>query len=126
VIVADTDVLIDALRGREPARGRIAAGIEGGALATTAITLFELLSGAREEAEREAVKRFLGALTVLPFDAAAGDAASSARRALEATGQSIGMADFQIAGICLSRSTPLLTRNRSHFERVPDLVLGAL
>lgn len=124
MIVADTDVLIDALRGREPARGRIAAAIEGGELATTAVTLFELLSGAGEVGERDSVGLLLAALAILPFDAAAGEAAATARRTLEAAGQGIGMADYQIAGICIARSTPLLTRNRQHFERVPDLVFG--
>jgi predicted nucleic acid-binding protein len=36
------------------------------------------------------------------------------------------MADSLIAGIALSRSAILLTRNRRHFERVPDLALAAL
>ncbi len=47
-----------------------------------------------------------------------------AREALEATGSPIGMADYQIAGVCLSRSALLLTRNRAHFERVSGLRLG--
>jgi hypothetical protein len=35
------------------------------------------------------------------------------------------MADYLIAGICLSRgSTTLLTRNRADFERIPELRLG--
>ena len=123
MIVADTDVLIDALRGREPGRSRIAGGIASGSLATTAVSLFELLSGARDAAEREPVERLLAALTVLPFDAPAGMAAAEARRALEAAGKTIGMADYQIAGICLSRSAPLLTRNRGQLERVPGLIL---
>ena len=126
MIVADTDVLIDALRGREPARRRIAGAIESGALATTAVSLFELLSGARDASEREPIERLLAALAVLPFDAPAGTAAADARRGLEAAGKTIGMADYQIAGICLSRSLPLLTRNRGHFERVPGLILGDL
>jgi predicted nucleic acid-binding protein len=33
------------------------------------------------------------------------------------------MADSLIAGIALANDLPLLTRNRSHFERVPDLKL---
>lgn len=124
MIVADTDVLIDALRGREPMRDRIAAEIQKGALATTAVTQFELLSGASDRRERERVEHLLAALAILPFDDRAAVAAAAARRGLEATGQAIGMADYQIAGICLTRSAPLLTRNRRHFERVPGLVLG--
>jgi predicted nucleic acid-binding protein len=126
VIVADTDVLIDALRGREPARGRIAAAIAGGELATTAVTLFELLSSAEEVGERDSMGRLLAALAILPFDAAAGEAAATARRTLSAAGQGIGMADYQIAGICLARAAPLLTRNRKHFDRVPDLRFGTM
>jgi predicted nucleic acid-binding protein len=53
MIVADSDVLIDALRGREPAKGRIAQEIEKGALATTSVSVFELLSGARTASARK-------------------------------------------------------------------------
>lgn len=36
----------------------------------------------------------------------------------------LAMADYLIAGICLSRGSTLLTRNRAHFERIPELRLG--
>ncbi len=126
MIVADSDVLIDALRGREPATSRIALELRSGALATTAISVFELLSGARSERARMQIERLLAALSVLPFDAAAGEAAARARLELEAVGTPIGTADYLIAGICLSRSAVLLTRNRNHFERVGGLRLGTL
>lgn len=124
MIVADTDVLIDALRGREPGRSRVAREIESASLATTTISLFELLSGARTPREQETIERLLEAITILPFDEPASRAASAARRNLEIEGRTIGMADLQIAGICVSRAMPLLTRNRAHFERVADLMLG--
>ena len=124
MIVADSDVLIDALRGREPTAGRIAADLVSGALATTVISVFGLLSGARSHRNRDQVQRFLAALVILPFDEAAGHAAAEARRILEAEGAPIGTADYLIAGICLSRSAVLLTRNRAHFERVSGLRVG--
>ena len=34
----------------------------------------------------------------------------------------MGMAHYLIAGICLSHSAALLTRNRSHFARVTGLL----
>ncbi|MGH7480862.1 MAG: type II toxin-antitoxin system VapC family toxin, partial [Longimicrobiales bacterium] len=95
-----------------------------GTLATTAITAFELRSGARAARVAEAIEALLGALEILPFDAASAERAAGARRALEARGETIGMADYLIAGVCLSRSADLLTRNRKHFERVPELVLA--
>lgn len=121
MIVADSDVLIDALRGRPEAAARIDRALESGALATTAITAFELRSGARSEETSGKVETLLAALLILPFDEAAAGKAAEVRRTLEATGEPIGMADYLIAGVCLARSTALLTRNRGHFERVPNL-----
>lgn len=121
MIVADSDVLIDALRGRPEAAARIDRALESGALATTAITAFELRSGARSEETSGKVETLLAALLILPFDEAAAGKAAEVRRTLEATGEPIGMADYLIAGVCLARSAALLTRNRGHFERVPNL-----
>ena len=126
MIVADSDVLIDALRGREPAATRVLAGLSDRSLATTALSAFELLSGARTEDEEATIEALLGALQILPFDLAAGRAAARCRRRLETEGQSIGMGDYLIAGLCISRGATLLSRNRKHFERVPGLLLGRL
>lgn len=126
MIVADTDVLIDALRGRAPAADRIALELETGALATTAISAFELRGGARSAAAAGQVEDLLASLSILPFDAEAAEKAAQTRQALEAKGAPIGMADYLIAGTCLARSAVLLTRNRAHFERVPGLTIGRL
>lgn len=126
MIVADTDVLIDFLRDRDPAAARVAFELERGQLATTVVTRFELLAGARTDRERSLVSTLLDALATLPMDAEAADRAAEVRRGLESEGAAIGMADSLIAGIVLHRSSILLTRNRRHFERVPGLDLGAL
>lgn len=126
MIVADTDVLIDALAGREAASARVDEELERGRLATTSVTAFELLSGAGSAGTRRKVEHLLAPLSLLPFDDRAADAAAEARRELESQGIPIGMADYLIAGICLSRSTALLTRNRDHFSRIPGLELGEL
>lgn len=123
LIVADTDVLIDALRGRDPVAERVAEEIKAGNLATTVLSCFELLSGSRDDGERERVEDLLEALRVLPLDPEAAEMAAALRRRLEARGETIGLADYLIAGICLSRSAALMTRNRRHFDRVPRLRL---
>lgn len=123
MIIADSDVLIDALRGRAEMVLRIDAALASGSLATTSIRVFELRSGARSRRSAEKIETLLAALPVLPLDAAAADRAAETRRALEARGDPMGMADYLIAGICLSRAVPLLTRNRAHFERVEGLEL---
>jgi len=123
VIIADTDVLIDSLRGREPVAQRVAEGIENGDLATTVLSAFELLSGSGEAAERRKVEDLLAALPLLALDPGATVIAAALRRELEARGEMIGLADYLIAGICLSHSASLMTRNRRHFGRVPGLRL---
>lgn len=123
MIVADSDVLIDALRGREPSRSRIDDELGAGTLVTTVVSAFELRSGVTSDQARRAVETLLAPLTALPLDADAARAAAEIRVILEQAGQKIGMADYLIAGICLSTGASLLTRNRAHFARVPGLVL---
>jgi predicted nucleic acid-binding protein len=124
-MIADSDVLIDYLRGREPVQGRIALELRHD-LATTAVNAFELRSGAKLARDQERVEQLLDALAILPIDGAAAAAAAGVRLNLERAGHGLAMADYLIAGVCLSRDAPLLTRNRAHFECVPGLHLGTL
>lgn len=126
MIVADSDVLIDFLRGRDPGASRVAALLAGGGLRTTVVSQFELLSGVASPKQRTRVRELLALLDPLPLDAAAADAAAQVRHELGARGQTIGMADDLIAGVVLSRSATLLTRNRCHFGRIPGLPLADL
>lgn len=123
MIVADTDVLIDFLAGRNPAANRIAAELERGNLVTTVITRFELLSGARSPNQERLIGQLLDALPSLLLDRQAADRAARVRRRLERRGSPIGMGDSLIAGIVLAYRSSLLTRNRRHFELVDDLEL---
>ena len=123
MIVADTDVLIDFLASVQPATDQIAEYIAADQLQTTAVSCFELLSGAGENKRGHAVRQLLELLGVLPLDRAAAEHAADVRRKLEHTGRKIGMGDSLIAGIALAHDVPLLTRNRSHFERVENLKL---
>jgi len=124
--VIDTDVLIDALHSRGTVGAQLATAIERGTAATTVVSAFELLAGAKSSSHRNRVEKLLGALAVLPLDEAAGRRAADVRRELENEGVPIGMADCLIAGVCLSASLPLVTRNREHFGRVRGLVLDTL
>ena len=122
--VADTDVLIDFLAGAEPAAEWVATELERGSLLTTVITRFELLSGARNSRQENSIRQLLAAVPALELGDEAADKAAEVRRSLDRSGASIGMADSLIAGIVLVHSAVLLTRNRRHFERVPELRLA--
>jgi tRNA(fMet)-specific endonuclease VapC len=126
MIVADTDVLIDFLQGRNPAADRVKLELEDSHLAVTAIGRFELLAGIRSKRIGDIVHQLLDAIPCLPLDAASADRAATVRRELEQQGAGIGMADSLIAGIVLASGSLLMTRNRRHFERVPGLKLSAL
>jgi len=121
--IADTDVLIDYLSGAEPGASRVSQAIENGALHTTAITRFELLSGARTNRMEAVIRDLLDLIPTVPLDEYGADRAALVRRSLEKSGTSIGMADSLIAGIVLVHNGILLTRNLKHFERVTGLRL---
>jgi tRNA(fMet)-specific endonuclease VapC len=122
--VADSDVLIDFLRGHEPGRSRIAFELSTGRLTTTSITSFELLSGALAKRDQKKVSVLLEAMVVLPVEGRAAEIAARIRRDLDVGGQGIGMADYLIAGVCLAYGAKLLTRNVDHFRRVPELQIA--
>ena len=58
---------------------------------------------------------------MLSLDREAATRAAFVRQRLAQDGFSIGMADSLIAGIALTNSMELLTRNRKHFDRVEGL-----
>ncbi len=124
MIVADSDVLIDFLRGRGEWARRVAIELETRSFGTTAITAFEIRSGARTAHQRRSVDTLLDAMTILTFGPEEARIAAEIRQQIESQGQPIGMADYMIAAVCIANDGVLLTRNRKHFERVQDLKLG--
>jgi tRNA(fMet)-specific endonuclease VapC len=123
LIIADTDVLIDYLAGVPAIKNELMRYIDSDRLWTTAVSCFELLSGAEEGNRGNSVRLLVDSLSVLPLDRAAAQRAANVRRHLDRAGQAIGMADSLIAGIALLHDLPLFTRNRGHFSRVPGLML---
>ncbi len=124
MIIADTDVLIDYLRGRGAFARRVELELQTRSFGTTAITAFELRSGARTASQRRAIDTLLDAMTVLSFGPEEAQVAAGIRLHLEDQGQAIGMADYMIAAVCVTHGGVLLTRNRKHFERVSGLKLS--
>jgi tRNA(fMet)-specific endonuclease VapC len=123
VTVVDADVLIDAVQLEvEPARSRVEALLRAGDLAVSAVTAFELAQGSRTPGWLlERLSALLDGATVLPLTRGAADVAAALNRHLEARGERIGGPDTLVAGTCLERGCPILTRNVRHFARVPGL-----
>ena len=65
-------------------------------------------------------------MSILPFGPEEAQIAADIRQELESEGQSIGMADYMIAAVCIAHRGVLLTRNRKHFERIKTIELSGL
>lgn len=123
LVVVDTDLLIDYLRGRGPGTSVVRELIAAGTLRLTAITGFELRVGTDFVDRREDILRLFRRRTLpvtLPAALRAGEIAAD----LRGRGESIGFADCLQAGLCLHHGLPLATRNRRHFERIEGLELA--
>ena len=121
--LADTDVLIDYLAGKGEAE-EIDRLLRQGALRTTVITRFELLAGAKNPKQVGRVVQLLEAVPTFGLDDPSTYVASEIEKSLKLAGKAMGMADSLIAGIVIRNHGVLLTRNRSHFDRIPGLRLG--
>lgn len=120
-VVADTDVVIDFLRGRGDGASVVRGLLREGRMLLTAITAFELAAGALQEADQSAVTALCEGRVVSLGAGAVAKAGEVAR--LRSAGTPIGVADTLIAGLCLHHGFALATRNHRHFSRVPGLTL---
>lgn len=122
LIVADTDLVIDFLRGRGVGADLLPKWLRSAQLTLTAITLFELRSGLDWDVRGHVIDA-LFLRGPIPFDKEAALQAGHVEAVLRSSGTRIGVADTQQAGICLAAALPLATRNAAHFRRVPGLDL---
>lgn len=124
--VLDSDVLIDLFAGREPAGTVVPSLLEMDLAGTTAVTVYELYSGAGRSRDRRGLDEFLATLTILPLDARSARHAGALDLSLRSKGQAINPGDNLMAGICLAHDKVLVTRDISHFQRVADLKVVTL
>jgi tRNA(fMet)-specific endonuclease VapC len=122
LVVVDTDLVIDFLRGAGDGVPLVRELIGDGRFRVTAITAFELRLGADFLPRGEEIMWMLRARTI-PLDPPSAMRAGEVFATLTTKGTGIGMADCMLAGICLRHDLPLATRNSRHFERVEGLQL---
>jgi len=121
--VLDSDVLIDYLRGEGPGRDLVRALIKGAGYRVTAITAFELALGRSYRQNQRPVHALLAA-PLLTLTRKAGLRGGALLGELRQSGEAIDVRDAMQAGICLETGATLVTRNVSHFERIPGLQLS--
>jgi predicted nucleic acid-binding protein len=72
------------------------------------------------------IETLCAAVPVFPVDVFAAAFAGKLFTELKAQGKTVGNQDLLIAGICLARSVPLLTRNEAHFAKISEISLLSL
>lgn len=128
-MIVDTTLLVDLLRGDEEARKVVEKmEAEGTMLWVPTPAVFELYEGVeradRPEGERKKVEAVLDAYTVLSFETRHAARAGQISGRLMRRGEMVDPIDAQVAGIALEERASVLTRNRKHFERVPELAVA--
>jgi tRNA(fMet)-specific endonuclease VapC len=122
LVVVDTDLVIDFLRGRGEGAPLVRHLLSAHRLRFTAVTAFEVRLGSDFLDRKDAIMRLFRSRT-LPLDLSSGLIAGRVHAALLGDGKAIGLADALQAGICLRHELPFATRNRKHFQRVTGLRL---
>jgi tRNA(fMet)-specific endonuclease VapC len=124
-MILDTTFLVDVLRGDSDVASRLEAVEESGAAFVSAVTIMELAEGIRlaeaSDAERRAVIELLEEVTELPFDRPCAMRAGELNADLVASGDPVDETDVMIAATALVHGYPVVTRNRSHFDRFDGL-----
>jgi len=121
LIVADTSVLIDHLRGHDPATELIEAALaRGERVLASEVTRIELLAGMRSH-ERRQTRALIRSLEWATVDEAVAEAAGDLARKYRRGHPGIGVADYAIAATVTLRKAGLWTLNVRHFPMLPTL-----
>jgi predicted nucleic acid-binding protein len=122
-LILETSFLIDlereARRGAGPAQGVLEAHGDAPLVITPTIA-GELAAGSSMQ-DRERWAAFIAPFLVLPLTVDVAWHYGQADRYLRANGMLIGANDLWIAAAGIAYGMPVVTRNASHFRRVPGL-----
>ena len=117
-LLVDTDVIIEYLRGSEQAVAFLES-LERRP-ATSVICVAEVLAGARNEAEQEAIECFLQTFDILPVDDAVARLGGRYRRTY-AKSHGTGLADALVAATAANNNLSLVTFNARHYPMLNAL-----
>jgi tRNA(fMet)-specific endonuclease VapC len=129
-VLLDTDVFSFLARAHDTRGNAYRPYVEGKTVAISFITVGEIYFGAEKKGwSSKTLSNFLErlkAVVVVPSDHDVCREYGQLRGRLEKAGIVIGDNDLWIAACALRHSTPLISHNRRHFERIPGLQLISL
>ena len=119
MILVDTDVLVDCLRGVVEARTWLEAETSE-VLGIPGVVAMELIVGCRNQTELQRIQKFLGTFNVV-WPEAHGFASAYDLLADHRLTSGLSIPDCLIAAMALARRIRLYTFNAKHFKSVPGL-----
>lgn len=115
MIVVDTTVLIDVLRGRPAATAAVDAAFgRGEEITASVVSKIEVWGGMRAH-EKRAVRTLFALIDWVPMDGPVADLAGEYARIYRASHRGIDVPDFIIAATAMRADAELWTRNVKHF-----------
>ena len=122
MILVDSDVLIEHLRGKEPARDWLTQARQAsGPLAISVVSLTEIAGGMRQPERRE-VMRLLGSMQRFEITEQIAWRAAALMQEYRRSHSGIGLGDYLIAATALIEGLELATLNVRHYPMFPELV----
>ncbi|MEW6419971.1 MAG: type II toxin-antitoxin system VapC family toxin [Nitrospirota bacterium] len=120
-VCVDTDIVIDYLRGRNENQDILPNLIAKHDVYISPVSVYELYYGGYYSGRVKPVEDVLAMMT--PFDWTTEDSKKAAQIhvTLSKAGETLSVKDVLIAGLCVSRAVPLVTRNILHFKRIKGL-----
>jgi predicted nucleic acid-binding protein len=115
ILLLDSNVIIDVLRGRGERRRKLAALVELGHLpATSSLNIAEIYAGIRA-GEGPRTTAFLDSLRCFPITKSIARLAGTLKAQWAAKGQTLALDDMLVAATALEHNLPLITDNHKHF-----------
>jgi tRNA(fMet)-specific endonuclease VapC len=115
------------MRPRDARHAIYAKHITGKLLAVSFVTVGELLFGAKKRnwgtAKVADLEQRLRGAVIVPFDRMLCDTYGRLKAETRIAGVVVADNDMWIAACAVRHNVPLITHNRKHFDRIPDLVV---
>jgi len=120
MILLDTDVIIDLLRGYQPAKEWFDLLDDHEILTLPGFVMMELIQGCKTKAEQERLKRNLGDYKIIWLSP------EDCNKALDIFIQyhlshNAGLLDVLVGQTAVTLGVPLYTFNKKHYQFIPDL-----
>lgn len=115
ILLLDSNVIIDVLRGRNDRRRKIGYLVQRGYLpATSSLNIAEIYAGVRPDEERRTTA-FLDTLRCYPVTKSIARLAGTLKAQWAVRGHTLSLDDMLIAATAIEHDLPLVTDNRKHF-----------